>query len=69
MDRDSEGIDIDPRPTPPVDSYDDERTVDDDRVDEIPVPLDAPFEVPTVDALEQAITVDLDDDRDGEPSG
>jgi hypothetical protein len=61
-------MDIDPRPSHPVDSYDDERMVDDERVDEIPVPLDPPFEVPTADALEQGQTVILDDERD-EPPG
>ena len=56
-------MDTDPRPSRPVDSYDDERTVHDEPDDEIPVPLDAPFDLPAVDALEQAQTVVLDDDR------
>jgi hypothetical protein len=62
-------MDSDPRPWPPVDPTDDERTVDDDVRDEIPVPLDAPFDVPTVDAIDQAHTVILDDERDDPPSG
>ena len=66
--RDSEGMDIEPRPAAPIETSDDERTVDDDRLDEIPVPLDPPFEVPVVDALEQSTTVLLDDDGDGERS-
>ncbi len=66
-------MDSDPRPSPPVDTTDDQRTVDDDVLDEIPVPLDAPFDVPTVDAIDQARTVILDDEHDDEhdddPSG
>lgn len=60
-------MDSNPRPSPPDGSYDGERPVVDDD-DDVQVPLDAPFEVPVADALEQERTVVLDDDHDSEPS-
>lgn len=60
-------MDSDPRPSTPDGSYDGERPVVDDN-DDVQVPLDAPFEVPVADALEQERTVVLDDDHDSEPS-
>ena len=56
-------MDIDPRPDDIPTTPDDDRPVD-ELPEEPSVPLDVPYDVPTVDAVEQHTAVVLDDERD-----
>ncbi len=55
-------MDNEPQPTDRAEPIDDD-LADDDVADEPPIPLDADFEVPVVDAIEQHRAVVLDDDH------